>query len=364
MINHRGPEFKALLHDLEEGLRWAFQTKGDLLIFPASGTGGLESAIANLISPGERILAVTIGAFGDRFADLAEAFGAQVQRYAVPWGQAADPEDLDVILAQDPNIHTVLLTHNETSTGVANPVRELVAVIKRHGRLVVLDGVSSVGSINLPVDDWGIDVAVTASQKGWMVPPGVSMLSVGPAAWERQQQARAPRFYFDWTRARKMQAEGATFTTPTISVLFGLREALAMMREEGLPAVFRRHLRLAAAFRAVVEALNLTILASPDAYSPTVTAVWLPENLRDAAANQFQRTLREKYNLVVAGGQGPLHGKIFRIGHMGAVSEQDVLATANALEHGLRDHGYQVEPGAAVAAGQRGLDADEPAMIA
>src|SRR2546426_332484 len=208
MINHRGPEFRALLPELEAGLRWAFQTENDMLIFPASGTGGLESAVANVVSPGERVLAVTIGAFGDRFADLAEAFGADVARLTLPWG---------------------------------------------------------------------VDVAITASQKGWMLPPGVTMLSVSKAAWQRQASARSPRFYFDWDRAKKMQAKGMTFTTPAISILFGLREALLMMREEGLPAIFHRHLRVAAAFRAAAGALGLRLLASsPEVASPTVTAVYFP----------------------------------------------------------------------------------------
>src|ERR1700737_3211155 len=268
MINHRGPEFKALLPELEAGLKWAFQTENDMLIFPASGTGGLESAVANLVSPGERVLAVTIGAFGDRFADLAEAFGAQVIRYAPPWGEAADPQDLDDLLGKEPDVATVLITHNETSTGVTNRLQALAEVVKRRQRLLVVDGVSSIGSIELPVDRWGVDVAITASQKGWMLPPGVTMLSVSKAAWQRQRGAKAPRFYFDWDRARKMQAKGMTFTTPAVSILFGLREAISMMREEGLPAIFRRHLKVAAAFRTAAAALGLRLLADPDGAAP------------------------------------------------------------------------------------------------
>src|SRR2546423_14585515 len=177
MINHRGTEFKALLPELEAGLRWAFQTENDMLIFPASGTGGLESAVANLVSPGERVLAVTIGAFGDRFADLAGAFGADVARYTLPWGEAADPQDLEDLLGSEPQIGTVLITHNETSTGVTNPLQALAQVVKRQQRLLVVDGVSSIGSIDLPVDRWGVDVAGTASQKSWGLPPGGTTLS-------------------------------------------------------------------------------------------------------------------------------------------------------------------------------------------
>src|SRR5947209_9220622 len=186
MINHRGPEFRALLPELEGGLRWAFQTENDMLIFPASGTGGLESAVANVVSPGERVLAVTVGAFGDRFADLAEAFGADVARLTLPWGEAADPEDLDALLGREPDIATVLITHNETSTGVTNPLETLAAVVKRHNRLLVVDGVSSIRSIALPVDVWGVDVAITASEKGWMILPGGTVLNVSNAAWQRE----------------------------------------------------------------------------------------------------------------------------------------------------------------------------------
>src|ERR1700694_579986 len=212
MINHRGPEFKALLPELEAGLKWAFQTENDMLIFPASGTGGLESAVANLVSPGERILAVTIGAFGDRFADLAEAFGADIARLTLPWGEAADPEDVDALLSREPDIATVLITHNETSTGVTNPLQSLAEVVKRHNRLLVVDGVRSIGSVAVAVFSWKVDVAITASQKGWMLPPGVTMLSVSQAAWQRQASARSPRVYFDWDRARKMQSKGMTVT--------------------------------------------------------------------------------------------------------------------------------------------------------
>jgi len=364
MINHRGPEFRALLPELETGLRWAFQTENDMLIFPASGTGGLESAVANVVSPGERVLAVTIGAFGDRFADLAEAFGADVVRLTLPWGEAADPEDLDVLLRRELDIATVLITHNETSTGVTNPLQTLAEVVKHHNRLLVVDGVSSIGSIALPVDQWKVDVAITASQKGWMLPPGVTMLSVSKAAWQRQATARSPRFYFDWERAKKMQSKGMTFTTPAVGILFGLRESLHMMREEGLPAIFQRHLRVAAAFRAAANALGLRLLPSaPEIASPTVTAVYLPDALTGEKSEAVFETWRE-LGLVVGEGQGKLGGKIFRIGHLGAVYEPDVIATVEALERGLAAHGHPVTQGAALTAARRALQSSEPSLVA
>ena len=364
MINHRGPEFKALLPELESGLKWAFQTKNDMLIFPASGTGGLESAVANLISPGERIVAVTIGAFGDRFADLAEAFGAQVVRYSLPWGEAADPQDLDDLLGKEPEVATVLITHNETSTGVTNRLQALAEVVKRRQRLLVVDGVSSIGSIDLPVDAWGVDVAITASQKGWMLPPGVTMLSVSKAAWQRQANAQAPRFYFDWERAQKLQAKGMTFTTPAMSILFGLREALAIMREEGLASIFQRHIRVAAGFRAAGRALGLRLLAAdPETASPTVTALYFPEALSGEKSEAVFKTWRD-LGLVVGEGQGKLAGKIFRIGHLGAVYDVDVAETVELLERGLEANGHSVTRGAALTAAKRALESSEPSLVA
>src|SRR5256884_356726 len=335
MINHRGPEFRALLPELESGLRWAFQTENDLLIFPASGTGGLESAVANVISPGERVLAVTIGAFGDRLADLAEAFGADVARLTLPWGEAANPEDLDALLSREPDSATVRITHNETSTGVTNPLRSLADVVKRHSRLLVVDGVSSIGSIDLPVDRWGVDVANAASQKGWMLPAGITMLRVSKAAWQRQMSARSPRFYVDCGRAKKMQAKGMPFTTPAGSIVFGLREALLMMREEGLPAIFQRHLRVAAAFRAAAGALGLRLLASsPEVASPTVTAVFFPDALTGEKSEAVFKTWRG-LGLVVGEGQGKLSGKNFRNRHLRAVYEPGGVSTVEVLGGGL-----------------------------
>jgi aspartate aminotransferase-like enzyme len=309
------------------------------------------------------VLAVTIGAFGDRFADLATAFGANVVRYTLPWGEAADPQDLDDLLSREHDIATVLVTHNETSTGVTNPMNQIAEIVKGRGRLLVVDGVSSIGSIDIPVDKWQVDVAITASQKGWMLPPGVTMLSVSKNAWERQAQSRSPRFYFDWERAHKMQQKGMTFTTPAVGILFGLREALQMMREEGLQAIFARHRRIAAAFRAAATTLNLRLLAPGELASPTVTAIYFPEALQGEKADTVLKTWRDLH-LVVGEGQAKLAGKIFRIGHLGAVYDTDVVATVQALEKGLEMHGHPVTPGAALAAARRVLESSQPSLVA
>jgi aspartate aminotransferase-like enzyme len=363
MINHRGPEFKALLPELLSGLRWAFRTENDIIIYAASGTGGMESAIANLVAPGERVLAASMGAFGDRFVEIAETFGADVSRYGLPWGEAADPGDIDDVLGRDPDITAVLLTHNETSTGVLNPLEALAEVVKRHNRLLIVDGVSSIGSVDLPVDRWGVDVAITASQKGWMLPPGVTMLSVSKAAWQKQATTRSPRVYFDWARAVKMQAQGVNFSTPAVSILLGMREALRMMREEGLPQIYKRHLRIAAAFRAAVTALGLRLLANPEAASPTVTAVYFPDALAGDKSEAVFKSWRD-LGLVLADGQAQLAGKIFRIGHMGAIDDDDVVSSVEAMELGLEANGYNVTRGAALKAARRALESSEPSLVA
>jgi aspartate aminotransferase-like enzyme len=333
MINHRGPEFAALLHDVTVGVQAVFQTQHDVLLLTASGTGGLEAAIANLFSPGDRLLAVIIGNFGERFATIAERFGTDVQRLVFPSGHAADPEVIAARLAADPQIAGVLVTHNETSTGVTNDLRAIAEVVRRAGPLLVVDGVSSVGSLDIRTDEWGIDVLVAASQKGWMVPPGVAMVSVSPRAWEAYGRARLPRYYWDFGLARKEAARGQTPFTPAITVLYGLREALRLIQAEGLEAVFARHRRIGAYTRAGLKELGLQLVPVDERYaSDTVTAFWVPDGWTDQA---LAERLRVEHDVVLATGQGELSGRILRIGHMGYVSEADIDQVLEALRQTL-----------------------------
>src|SRR5438132_12275646 len=243
MINHRGPEFAALLDDLTQGMQWALRTANDVLLYPCSGTGGLEAAVVNVLSPGERALFCTMGSFGDRWANLADAYGVDVVRLAVEPGEAIDPEDVDRILAEHPAIQSVFVTHNETSTGVSNDLPALAAVIKGRGKLLCVDSVSGAGCLPLHTDALSLDVVVTGSQKGWMAPPGLTMVAVSTAALERAKTARLPRFYLDFARQKKYQDKNQTFTTPAVSVLYALQEGLAIIREEGLEQVWERHAR-------------------------------------------------------------------------------------------------------------------------
>ncbi|HZU77704.1 MAG TPA: alanine--glyoxylate aminotransferase family protein, partial [Dehalococcoidia bacterium] len=241
MVNHRGPEFAAVLDDVVSGLQWALRTRNDVLLFPASGTGGLEAAVVNTLSPGEQALFCTMGSFGNRWAAIAQAYGADLVTLEVQQGEPIDPEDVDRILAEHPGITTVFVTHNETSTGVTNDMPALAAVVKSRGKLLCVDSVSGAGCLPLSTDELGIDVCVTGSQKGWMAPPGVAMVSVSAAALERGARATMPRFYLDFAREKKYQDKHQTFTTPPLSVIYALQEGLAMMREEGLEQVWARH---------------------------------------------------------------------------------------------------------------------------
>ncbi len=351
MINHRGPEFAALLRDIEEGLRWALRTSNDVLIYPCSGTGGLEAAVVNLLSPGERALFCTMGSFGDRWADIGVGYGADVLRLRVPDGEPIDPEDVDRILAENSNINTVFVTHNETSTGVTNDIRALAAVIKGRGKLLAVDSVSGAGCLPLETDGWQIDVLVTGSQKGWMAPPGVAMVAVSAAALARAETATTPRWYLDFARERKYQQRSQTYTTPAVSVLYAIQEGLAIMREEGMESVWARHTTVAEMIRAGVNALGLKFLAAEGHRSDTVTAILNPVDGADAL-KQLLTTLRTRHGLVLAGGQGDLSGRIFRIGHLGMVDESDVYSILATLEQGLHETGMRSRVGLAVPAAQ------------
>src|SRR5258708_2898195 len=305
MINHRGPAFAALIGECRDGLEWGFETQNEIVIFPSSGTGGLEAAVQNLTSPGQKALFVTIGAFGDRFAKLGQAYGADVVRLEYQWGHAADPAEIGQKLDQNPDIKVVFVTHNETSTGVTNDLAPIVAAIKQRGRLVAVDGVSSVSSINVPTDELGLDVVISGSQKGWMLPPGCSFLSASPAALEFMATTTCPRFYFDVAKELDYELKGQTFTTPAVSILFGLKESLKILRDEGLEGVFDRHARIARGVRAAVTALELELFADPLFFSNTVTAVRAPPGDEDLS-KKLIGTLRDKYQLELAGGQASL----------------------------------------------------------
>ena len=347
MIDHRGPEFAAILGEITAGAKRVFKTKNDLLLLTSSGTGGLESAVANLVSPGDQVVAALCGNFGERFAALAAAYGADVVRLEFEWGQPVDPDDLAQVLQRHPKAHVVLLTHNETSTGLTNPLRELARTARSAERLVVVDGVSSISSIDIETDAWGVDVAVSGSQKGWMAPPGFALVSVSERAWAQQAKARSPRFYFDWKEAKTWADKGMTPFTPAVPVAFAMQEGLRMLEEEGLNNVYERHERLARATQMGLQALGFQLFAQEGYRSNTVTSAVPPPGLDVAALRDLLNT---KYGVVIAGGQGKMTGKMVRVGHLGAVAEGDVVQVIWAIEQALEELDIAPADGRGVAA--------------
>ena len=351
MINHRGPEFKKLLIEVSEGLKEVFSTENEVLVFPSAGTGGMEAAVVNFVSPGEKVLVVSIGNFGDRFAEICRRFGAVVEKMDFPWGTAADPAVLEDRIKKDTGkeIKAVFVTHNETSTGVTNDLPQLRAALGDHPALFIVDSVSGLGAMPLETDAWKLDVVVAGSQKSFMLPPGLSFVSVSERAWERAEKCTNPRYYWDLRAAREFAQKGQTPYTPALPQLTGLVESLKMIKEEGKENVIARHRMLRDMVRSGVRALGLSLLAEDDVASTAVTAVLAPEGI---AADTIRSTMREKFNVVVAGGQSKLKNKIFRIGHLGYVQELDILAALAALEMSLALCGYQVNIGQGVRAAQ------------
>jgi len=352
LIDHRGPEFAAILAEITAGAKRVFKTSSDLLLLTSSGTGGLESAVANLVSPGDEVVVALCGNFGERFAALAAAYGADVVRLEFEWGQPVEPDDLAHVLENHPKARVLLLTHNETSTGLTNPLRQLARVGRDAGRVVVVDGVSSISSIAIETDAWGIDVAVSGSQKGWMAPPGIALVSVSDRAWEQQAKARSPRFYFDWKEAKTWADKGMTPFTPAIPVAFALQEGLHMLEEEGLENVYERHARLARATQSGLKALGFELYARQGFRSNTVTSALPPSGL-DVSA--LRKLLNEKYGVVIAGGQGKMNGKMVRVGHLGAIAAGDVVQVLWAIEQALEELDIAPADGRAVAAATASL---------
>ncbi len=354
MINHRGPEFAELLARLERGMRPIFGTEGDVLFLGSSGTGGLEAAVANAFSPGDLLLSCPVGAFGKRLADIARTFGCTVEELDTPLGAGVDADALRERLKRDTarEIRGILLTQNETSTGVQNDMETLARAIGDHPALRVVDAVSGLGATRFEMDAWGYDIVVSASQKALAVPPGIAMVAVSDRGWDAIEHAKAHRYYFDLRKAREFARKGQTAWTPPISVFYALAVSLERYHAEGIDANFARHARYASAIRSAFETLGFSIFSRSDAHSVTVVAAVPPHGV-DASA--LLKTLRESYGVVLSGGQGELTGKIVRMGTMGDVSESDLLGAIGAIELALADLGAAVSLGMGVAAASQVL---------
>ena len=348
LIHHRTPQFAAVLEEVQAGLRELFGTKEDVLILAASGTGAMESAITNLCSAGDEVVFVNGGKFGERWGKLAKAYGLVAHEIPVEWGRAVRPEAIAAALEAHPKARAVYVQASETSTCVLHPVPAIAEITRARDVLLVVDGITAVGAVDLPMDRLGIDALVTGSQKGLMLPPGLAFIALSARAWAAVQRATLPRFYFDLARERKGVAERSTAWTPAISLIQGLRVALEMMRSEGLPNVYARHDRLARATRAGAAAIGLQLLA-PEAPSPAGTAVCLPGGVDGSGMFRY---LRDRMRVTFAGGQDQLKGKIIRVAHLGYVGSFDIVTGLAALELALRHFGAAVELGRGVGAAE------------
>ena len=340
MSNHRGAEMRVLVSGLYQKLSRYLETSHEIFLLTASGTGGLEAAVANLMSPGDRVLGVSAGVFGERFCAIASELGCDLKRLSVEWGKAAEPEELRKALREEKNLSAVLLAQNETSTGVALPIDALAKVVKEEtDALLVVDAISSLGAMPLPMEGLGVDLVITGSQKAWGVPPGMSMLFLGARALEAMESAKTPRFYFDLRRYRKARDQGNFPFTPAISLLYALDVALDLLLKEGAPNVHARHRRVAEAARRDAKALGLELFAEERFSSPTVTAIRLPSGIDEPA---LMERLRTKHRTVLARGQELLMGQIVRVGHLGFVEEPEIQSAIGSLGTALREMGVPV----------------------
>lgn len=349
-IGHRSGEFSAIMAEVNQNLKWLHQTSNDVLTLTVSGTGAMEAGIINFLSPGDRVLVGCNGKFGERWAKMSAAFGLEVEEISADWGKPLDTEQFKEKLAADTQkkIKAVIVTHSETSTGVLNDLETINRHVKDHGEaLIIVDAVTSLGAFNLPVDSWGLDVVASGSQKGYMVPPGLGFVCVSPKAWEAYKTAKLPRFYLDLGLYSKATSKNSNPFTPPVNLVIALQVALRMMQAEGLESIFARHQRLMQATRAAVKALGLPVFAADNAASPAVTAI-APVSVE---TEQIRAIMKKRFDISLAGGQDHLKGKIFRIGHLGFISERDILTTISSLEATLCQLGDEsITPGAGVTA--------------
>lgn len=348
VIHHRTPKFEAIFSEVRQGTKRLLGTVAELIFLSCSGTGAMEAAVVNLLSPGDRVVVIQAGEFGKRWAEMLLAFGMDVLLLPAPYGETVQPDVLRAALIEHRAINAVFCQHSETSTGVLHPIQAYAGITRQTDALLVVDAVSSVGCAELAMDDWGIDVVVAGGQKGLMVPPGLGIVALSERAWKAATVATLPRYYFDLFKELALQRTNQVRFTPAVSLIVGLNEALDMLWSEGWPGkVLQRHERLARATRSAVTALGLELFAKSNP-SPAITSVVAPNAMGEAIVAGFA-----KYGMTIAGGQGPMKGNVFRLGHMGYTDEHDVIVMLGILERVLSDVGHHFQPGVAVAAAQR-----------
>lgn len=355
IIHHRTPAYEALFAEVRAGLKKLIQTTQETILFAASGTGGMEAAVVNLLSPGDRAIVIRAGKFGERWAEICKAYGVEAVALEAPYGHTVPPERLAEALGKNPGVKAVFCQHSETSTGVLLDVKGYAEITRTSPAILVVDAVSSLGVADLPMDAWGVDVVVSGSQKGLMLPPGLAFVTLSERAWQLTKSSRLPKYYFDLAAELQAAGKNQAHFTPAVSLVIGLRQALAMLQAEGFQNVFKRHDRLARATRAGVEALGLELFSKATP-SPAITSVVAPRGMDGEA---IVKRFAGSHNITIAGGQGGMKGKIFRLGHMGYVAEFDVIVALSALEQVLTELGHPVDFGASIRAAQKVL-AEKP----
>jgi aspartate aminotransferase-like enzyme len=348
IIHHRTPQFQAILKEANEGLKYAFQTQNDVFILASSGTGAMEAAVINLLSAGDTALVVQAGKFGERWTELCKAYGVIAEVISVEWGKAVDPAQIQKSLKANPKIKAVFTTLCETSTGVATDIEAIGKIVKDSEAALVVDAISGLGAIDLKADAWSVDVVVSGSQKGLMLPPGLGFISLSPKAMKLVEASKSPRYYFDLRKAKKAIDKTDTPFTPAITLIIALVEVLRMMKQDGLENIFSRHRKMADATRAAVKALGLELFA-PGAASDVVTAAKVPEGLD---GEKLVKTMRDTYGVTIAGGQDEMKGKLIRIAHMGYIEELDIIAGISCLEKVLTQMGYKFQLGSGLKAAE------------
>lgn len=348
IIHHRTPQFQEILKEASLGLKWAFQTANDVFIISSSGTGAMEAAVINLLSSGDTALVVQGGKFGERWTEIAKAYGICFEIINVEWGKAVSPAEISKRLKSNPQIKAVFTTLCETSTGVDNDIQSIAAIVKETSAVLVVDAISGLGAVDLKTDTWGLDVVVAGSQKGLMLPPGLGFICLSPKAWKLVEASKSSRYYLDLRKAKKALDKNDTPFTSSITLIVALNEALKMMQQDGLENIFKRHRIMADATRAAMRALGLELFA-PLAASNGVTAVKVPAGID---GEKLVKTMRDTYGVTIAGGQDELKGKVFRIAHMGFITEFDIITGLSCLEKVLVQMGYKFNLGVGVAAAE------------
>ena len=359
-IHHRTPEFEAIVASVREQLKQVWQTAQDVITLAASGTGAMEAAVVNTCSPGDTVLSVNGGKFGERWTKIGKTYGLEVEELKVEWGKAVDPAQIEAALRRKPETRAVLIQASETSTTVLHPIEPIAKITRARDALLVVDGITSVGVTDMPMDRWGIDVLLSGSQKAFMLPPGLAFIALSERAWEANATAKLPRFYLDLKRERDNLHKNTTAYTPAINLVYGLSQALDMILAEGLPHLFARVARLGEAMRAGARALGLELVA-PDAPSPAVTGVFTPAGIDSGAVQKY---LRNSLGVEVAGGQDQFKGKILRLAHLGFIDTFDIVTCIAALELALAKFGHDVHFGRGVGAAQAILATGLPAAAA